>query len=428
MLTPTEHIKKRAEIAHRDKWHVERIYPTFESWEKAFSKVTDQPSSPHWPKLASFRNHLKEGPEMVQKVLDLTFSISRQLEKLYTYAHLRHDEDITENIHKRAYELATTLLHDFQQECAWIEPELLTLTPDTINKYLQSPLLAPYRFHLEKMVRMRPHKLAADQEKLMSMAQKPMEAIPKVFSALNNADIKLDRIKDQNGEEHELSHGLYQMYLRSHDRELRKNAFTELHGKYLGLENTLAELLSGKVQSHVFNARARHYTSSLEAALFSKKIPLSVYHSLIKAVREALPSLHRYVGIRKKILQVDELHLYDLYVPLLRDIEIKMDYEETQEVVIESTAPLGKEYQSALREGLQKKRWVDRFENKNKRSGAYSSGCYDTDPYILMNYRGILRDTFVLAHEAGHRMHTYLSKQTQPYQYANYPIFVAEVA
>ncbi|MFZ0564729.1 MAG: oligoendopeptidase F [Chlamydiales bacterium] len=421
-------MKKREEISSTDKWNVEALYPTLEEWKKALSQITDQPSTPHWPKLVLLQGRLKEGPEVVKEVLELSFSISRELKKLYTYAHLRHDEEITDNLHKQVFEQITSLIYDFQEECAWIEPELLELETSTIETYLQSPLLSPYRFHIEKIVRMRPHTLTADKEKLITMATKPLQTIPKTFSALNNADIKLGHVKDQTGKEQELSHGLYALYLRSQDRVLRKNAFKGMHEKYQDLENTMAELLFGKVQDHVFNATARQYPSALEAALFPKKIPTSVYYSLIKAVREGLPLLHRYVNIRKERLNLDEIHLYDLYAPLVPHADIKMDYDRAQKLVIQSVAPLGTDYQSALEEGLIEKRWVDRFENKNKRSGAYSSGCFDSFPYILMNYRGILRDVFTLAHEAGHSMHSYLSNQTQPYHYADYPIFVAEVA
>jgi oligoendopeptidase F len=423
-----EQVKARGEIPSEDQWNVSALFPTFQEWEKELAAVCEKPTFPHWPQLQALRHHLKETVENLKSVLELSFSLSRKLEKLYTYAHLRHDEEITHNKHKEAFQRISSLLYDFQQEFAWIEPEILELPADLIEKYLNSPLLAPYRFHIEKIVRMRPHTLTADKEELLAMAGKALQTPPKVFSALNNADIKLGKIKDQTGKEHELSHGLFQLYLRNPDRTLRENAFKGMHGKYLDLENSLAELLYGEVQSHLFAARARSFPSSLEAALFPKKIPQSVYRSLIQAVREGLPSLHRYVKLRKKILGLPELHLYDMYVPLVPKVEITFDYLEAEEVVIESVAPLGKEYQAQLNKGLKSERWVDRFENKNKRSGAYSSGCFDSFPYILMNFRGILRDTFTLAHEAGHSMHSYLSNQSQPFQYSHYPIFVAEVA
>lgn len=428
MSLASEQIKERSETPLEDQWNLSPLFSSFKEWEKELAEICESSTSPHWPKLQKFRHRLKEGPEILKQVLDLSLSLSQKLEKLYTYAHLRHDEEITHDAHKNAYQRIFSLLHDLQKESAWIEPEILELPSEVVDKYLNSPALSEYRFHIEKIVRMRPHTLSADKEELLAMAGKAMQSPPKVFSALNNADIKLGNITDQTGKERPLTHGLYHLYLRSPDRFLRENAFKTLHEKYLDLENTMAELLYGEIQSHVFSAQARHFPSSLEAALFPKKIPQSVYRSLIDAVRAGLPCLHRYVKIRKKILHLSEIHLFDMYVPLVPKVDIMLSYKEAEEAVIESVAPLGKEYQNTLRKGLKEQAWVDRFENKNKRSGAYSSGCYDSFPYILMNYRGILRDVFTLAHEAGHSMHSYLSNQMQPYQYSRYPIFVAEVA
>ncbi len=421
-------VKTRAEVLPDDQWNVAELYPSLDQWEKEFAAVCEKPTKPHWPKLQSYRGRLKEGPKIVKEALDLSFEIARRLEKLYTYAHLRHDEEITLDASKKAFLQISSLMYDFQQESSWIEPEILELPEAKISELLASPLLATYRFHIEKLVRMRPHTLSADKEELLAMAGKPMQTPPKAFSALNNADIKLGKVKDGQGQELDLSHGLYQMYIRSPDRTLRANAFIAMQEKYLGLENTMAELLYGEIQSHIFGSRARTFSSSLDAALFPKKIPLEVYHSLIKTVRSGLKSLHRYVSLRKKLLKLDEAHLYDMYLPLIPQVEIRMDYKEAEELVIESTAPLGKDYQNAVKKGLKTDRWVDRYENQNKRSGGYSSGCFDSFPYILLNYRGILRDVFTLAHEVGHSMHSYLSHKTQSYQYSHYPIFVAEVA
>jgi len=421
-------LKERAETALEDQWNVSALYPSFQEWEKELSTLCEKPTSPHWPQLQTYRGKLKDSAAILKDVLDLSFNLSRKLEKLYIYAHLRHDEEITADAPKGAFQCISSLLYDFQQETSWIEPEILELSDAKIETYLNSPNLADYRFHIERIVRMRPHTLSADKEELLAMAGKAMQTPPKVFSALNNADIKLGKIKDQTGQEHDLSHGLYQIYLRSPDRTLRENAFKTMQGKFFDFENTITELLYGEIQSHVFNARTRAFPSSLDAALFPKKIPLSVYRSLIEAIRGGLPILHRYVKIRKKILNLPEVHLYDMYVPLVPKVEIRFEYNQAEDAVIESVALLGKEYQETLRKGLKEQKWVDRFENKNKRSGAYSSGCFDSFPYILMNFRGILRDTFTLAHEAGHSMHSFLSNQAQPYQYSRYPIFVAEVA
>lgn len=424
----SEQIKKRAEIPPQDRWNVEAFFADKKAWEEAFTKITLKETAPRWPQFAAFQNRLHEGAEVLKEALETLFKLERELERLYTYTHLRHDEEITNDALKSRYQKMSALLHDFHHEIAWFEPEILSLPRDIIERYLQSPMLAPYRFHLDKILRMRPYTLSADKEELIALAEKPFQSSSKAFSALNNADIKFGKVVDEKGEEQELSHGLYQLYLRSPDRTLRKNAFQRMLSRYADLENTLAELIYGEIQSHIFHAKARGYPSALEAALFPKKITESVYRSLIETVRAKLPVLHRYLALRKKILKLPTLHLYDLYVPLVPKVEMQFDYAEAENMVIDSVLPLGKEYQALLKRGLTEERWVDRYENQNKRSGAYSSGCFDSYPYILLNFRGTLRDTMTLAHEAGHSMHSLLSWMSQPYAYSHYPIFVAEVA
>lgn len=421
-------VAERTQIAEENQWNVISVYPSLKEWEDEFSQVMKEKTSPHWPEIIAFKGRLAESSETLKQALVTITDLSRKLSKLYTYAHLRHDEDITNDSHKSAYNKILAVLHDFAQECSWFEPELLIIDQNTLNSLISSPILNSYKFHIEKCVRIKQHMLPPEGEELLARAAKAMESPHKAFSAINDADFKFGIIKDKDGKELELTHGSYGLFLREHDRTLRENAFKTLQGKYLSYENTLTELLNGQIQSHVFNAQARRYGSSLEAALFPKNIDPSVYHSLIKAVNDNLHHLHRYVNLRKRILGVDTLHLYDMHVPLISAINIRMPYKEAEEVVIESTAPLGTEYQNLLRKGLKDQRWVDRFENKNKRSGAYSSGSYDTMPFILMNYRELLRDVFTLAHEAGHSMHSLFSHTHQPYQYGDYPIFLAEVA
>ncbi len=420
--------KERSEVVQEDRWNVEALYPNFDAWQKAYDKISREGKQPHWPEIAAFRGKLQDGPDTLKSALELVFSLDRELSKIYTYAHLRHDEELTNDQSKVAYNRVLGLLHEFQQEVSWFEPELLALSDATIQNYLSSPVLADYRFHLEKIVRIKAHTLSSEKEELLALAGKALQTSHKAFSAINDADFKFGMVLDGHGSEHEMTHGTYGLFNRSQDRVLRKNAFKKMHGKFAKYENTLAELLNGQVQAHLLNARARKYPSCLEAALFPKNVDVAVYHALIQAVHENMGALHNYVELRKKILGLDSLHLYDLYVPLTADVDIKMSYPEAFDAVIESSAPLGAEYQNLLRHGLKSDRWVDRYENKNKRSGAYSSGCYDSMPYILMNYKGLLRDVFTLAHEAGHSMHSLLSHKTQPYHYGDYPIFLAEVA
>jgi oligoendopeptidase F len=421
-------MKDRKDVLPADRWNVEALYPAINDWEQEYNAIAKESTKPKFPLVVQYKGRLHESDKTLLQAIEEIIKTERKLDKLATYAHLRHDEDLTIDSYKNANMRSSSLSNDFREETSWFEPEILALPEEKIKEYMSSSLLAPYRFLLEKIVRLRPHTLTEDKESLLAMSGKALQAPPRAFSALNNADLKFGKVKDSNGVEHDLTHGLYQLYLRSPDRVLRENAFKEMHGKFEGFENTIAELINGEIEGHFFNARARNFNTCLEAALFPHNIPTSVYTSLIESVRKGLPSLHRYVALRKKVMKVDELHLWDMYVPMVQAVDIKMEYEEAEEIVIEGVDQLGSEYQKKLAKGLKNDRWVDRYENKNKRSGAYSSGCYDSFPYILMNYRGVLRDVFTLAHEAGHSMHSQLSRETQPYHLSHYPIFLAEVA
>lgn len=418
----------REQVTQSDCWNVEEMYTSFSDWEADFQKHFPEREPPRWPELQQYQGRLGEGPATVKECLEFLFDTSRIIEKLYTYAHLRHDEDITNDTHKTAYQRMLAIYHQFAQESSWFEPELLALPQETMDSILSSPEMEPYRFHLEKVVRIKEHTLSPENEMLLALSGKALQTAHKAFSAINDADFVFGSVKDKDGNDKEITHANYGLYIREHDRTLRENAFTHYHGKYFSYENTLAELLSGQTEAHVFNAKARRYGSSLDAALFPKNIDTKVYHSLIKAVNDNLGKLHKYFELRKKVMGVDSLHLYDMYVPLTSEVEIEMDFDTAIDAVTESVSPLGGEYQDALRAGLTTNRWCDRYENRNKRSGAYSSGCYDSMPYILMNFKDKLRDVFTLAHEAGHSMHSLLSHQNQPYQYGDYPIFLAEVA
>ena len=418
----------REQVTQTNCWNVEEMYDNFTDWQDDFKKNFPDREPPRWPEFQQFQGKLTEDPLVVKECLEFLFKTQRIIEKLYTYAHLRHDEDITDDKHKTAYQKMLAIYHQFAQESSWFEPELLALPERTLETIINSDEIAPYRFHLEKIVRTKDHTLSSENEMLLALSGKALQTAHKAFSAINDADFIFSSVKDNEGNEKEITHANYGLYIREHDRILRENAFKKYHNKYLSYENTLAELLAGQTEAHVFNARARRYQSSLEAALFPKNIDTQVYHSLIKAVNDNLGKLHKYFNLRKKIMGVESLHLYDMYVPLTSEVEMEMDFDTAIEAVTESVSPLGDDYQNALRTGLTNQRWCDRYENKNKRSGAYSSGCYDSMPYILMNFKDKLRDVFTLAHEAGHSMHSLLSHRTQPYQYGDYPIFLAEVA
>lgn len=420
--------RTRTDVLIEDQWDLDSLYPSLKDWERDFNAFINLQQKPHWPQIGAYRGTLKQGPQKVKEALQTILELERKLVKLYTYVHLRHDEDIAQSTFKAAYEQAVAAIHYFSQETAWLQPELLTLSEEVLETYLDSPVLKDYRFYLEKMIRLKSHTLSPENETLMALAGQALQTSHKAFSAINDADFKFGSVLDQAGVERPITHGTYSLYIRDQDRTLRERAFKQYHQQFLKYENTLCELLTGQVQNHVFNARARRYPSSLDAALFPKNIDTSVYHALIQAVNEKLNVLHRYMRLRKKVLGVSQLHLYDVYVPLTSEMDIRMPYQEAEDIVIECVAPLGTDYQNALKQGFKQQRWVDRYENQNKRSGAYSSGCFDSQPYILMNYKDILRDVFTLAHEAGHSMHSLYSHRNQPYHYSDYPIFLAEVA
>lgn len=428
MAEIAEITKERAEILPEDKWNVEALYPNLEAWKIEVDHICRPEKKPHWPELVAYKNRLGEGADVLKEFLTLSFALDQKLSRLYTYAHMRHDEDLAHEEHKKAHILITTLCHDLGKELAWAEPEILALPEEIIQSYLREPLLEEYHFYLERILRMKPHTLSADKEELIAMAGKAFHAPLAAFSAFNNADLKFPPITDSKGKELEVTHAKYLSYLRSRDRQVRKNAFQSLHGSFEKFENTVCELFNGQIQNHVFTMRARNYSSCLEAALFPNQIDTEVYTNLIQTVRKHLPVLHKYMKLRKRALGVEELHLYDVYVPMVEEIEMKFAYERAEKYVIESVDPLGEEYQGILQQGLKKDRWVDRYENLRKRSGAYSCGSYDTMPYILMNFQGGFHDLMTLAHEAGHSMHSYYSHQNQPYPYSHYPIFLAEVA
>jgi oligoendopeptidase F len=413
-------MESRNSVAGIDCWDVEALYADLQKWEADFLKID-------WKPLLSYRGRLNEGAPLVREFYDNFYTVERLLVKLYVYAHLRRDEDLTNDLHKETFGRIEGRHHLFVEAFSWVEPELLALPSHQLQQYTKEPVLEPYRFILERILRLQPHTLPAREEELVAMASTALGAVGRAFSVFENADLRFGTIEGGKGESHDLTMANYSLMLRSYDPLLRRNAFERMHGRFEEFENTCCELLQGKLQGEWFQARSHHFKSCLEAALYPRAIDTKVYHTLIETVRGEIDALHRYVGVKKRLLGLKEMHLWDAYVPVI-EWERSYSYEEAEEAVIESVAPLGEEYQEALRRGLTVERWVDRFESRGKRSGAYSSGCYDSHPYILMNYVGSLNCVSTLAHEAGHSMHSYLAREAQPYQYSDYPIFVAEVA
>lgn len=411
--------KKREEVDSIDKWNVEDIYVSREEWEKDFQELKSLAEG-GFKAIVDFQGKI-ESVASLKELLKNYYALAQRLDKLYTYAHLKADEDLGNPSSKEANDLAMLLYHQFASATSWIDPQILALSDEFLRKAIEE--LPEHRVFLEQLLRLKPHTLSEGEEKLLALAGKSLHGAASTFTLLNNVDLKFKEAKGQ-----EVTLGRYNLYMRSPDRELRREAYESLFGRFGEFENTFTELLSSHVQTHLLSMRARGYKSCLEAALYPNQIDTQVYRSLIEAVHSKIGALHDYVAMRRDLLGYDKLYLYDFYVPIMENADIKFSFDEAVEEIVESLAPLGPEYQKKLREGLVTDRWVDRYENEGKRSGAYSSGCYGTHPYILMNYHNLLDDAMTLTHEAGHSMHTYHSHKHQPYQTSHYTIFVAEVA
>jgi len=421
-------VKKRSSISELDKWDIKRMFSSIQEWQNAFGEIKQENKKEQFSDLLSYKGKLKDSAEMLSACLEKYFDTIRSIEKLYTYAHLFLDEDLSNDSAKQIFAKVSNLYSEFQTSTSWIEPEILQIDETLLDKYMKEGVCKDFVFYIEKLLKLKPHTLPEAQEKILARSNQSLDVCHLVFSSFNNADIKFGNIKDSNKKSYPLSHASYLVYVKSQDRVLRKNAFEGIHQKYLDYENTLGELLYGEVKNDHFVSESRNYKSSLEAALFPNNIDTKVYFNLIEAVRKNIISLHKFTTLKKKKLNLDKVHLYDLYPSIAKDVDMKISYKEAKDLVIESVAPLGEEYQEMLKTGLFKDRWVDVYETENKKSGAYSSGCYDSPPYVLLNFEGTLNDLLTLAHECGHSMHTLLSNQSQKYYYSRYPIFLAEIA
>ncbi|MFZ4098735.1 MAG: oligoendopeptidase F [Chlamydiia bacterium] len=407
-------------------WDLTALCPSAGDWEMEMKRLDEQRLA-SWSRVNLFRGRLTD-VTTICAALGEYFSIQRVLGKLCTYAMLRHDEDLSHTLHGGMRERSHIMEMSLRESTSWLEPELVALEEGLWQELLKASEAAPYRQWLRQLHHTKAHVLPPGEERLMAMAGMALAAPKKAFTALNNVDLQFGEVLDGEGQKRQLTHGLYQVYMKSQDRVLRENAFTGLFEQYGQHLHTITELLNGEMQSQLFQARGHRYRTCLEAALMPLDIPESVYTDLLEVVHEYSHVLHRYVELRRRILGLTELHSYDLHVPLVQEVQLDIPYEQACQWVIESVAPLGEEYQAAVRHGLMEGRWVDVHEAKGKRSGAYSSGCYDSPPYVLMNYRGTLTDVFTLAHEIGHSMHSFLSNRNNSYAEAPYTLFAAEVA
>lgn len=415
-------VRKRSEIPEQYRWRLEDIFATNDDWEKEFAAVKEA-----IPQIGAFAGKLGESPATLARCLDLMFDTVERFERVIVYAFTRRDEDTTNPTYQELYDRAQRLAVELTTATSFVEPEILQLSQEQLDEYLSSQELSLYRHYLDNIVRNKPHTLSPQEEAILAAAGEMAQAPNNVFGMFNNADLKFPFIKDENGQEVEVTHGRYIRLMESKDRRVRRDAFKAMHDTYYKWRNTVAAMYSASVRNDVFYARMRKHESALHAALHADNVPVQVYTNLIDTVHSRLDLLHRYVRLRKKLLGVDELHMYDLYVPLVAEVDWEIPYEEAAETMLASMEPLGEEYVTIVRHGLEN-RWVDVLENEGKRSGAYSTSAYGVHPYILMNYENNLNNMFTLAHEFGHAIHSYLADRAQPYVYSQYTIFVAEVA
>lgn len=419
-----EELQLRSEIDAAYKWKLEDIFTNddvcTEAMAQADSLITEL-------KKYEGRLHIKSG-RILYEYLEKQSEASRQTERLYVYTRMRRDEDNANAVYQNMFAQAASLYYKLVSTVSFFEPEVLAMEDGKLQFFMEkTPELKEYEFILSQMLKLKEHILSANEEKLLALASEALQTGHNAFTMLNNADLRFPAIKDELGKKIELTHGRYSGFLESKDRRVRKDAFTALYKTYGSFKNTIAQLYCGNVKADNFSAKVRKYKSALEAELSTDDISVKVYNNLISTMHANLDTLTRYLQLRKKVLGVKRLRMYDLYVPIVEMPKVKYTFEEAKEIVIKAVEPMGQQYVDDMKKAFTDG-WIDVYENRGKTSGAYSWGCYDSHPYVLLNWQGEINDVFTLAHELGHAMHSFYSNSNQPYQYASYKIFVAEVA
>ena len=416
-------LPKRSEVQAGDTWDLASLFANDAEWEQALAAWEKR-----IPEFDAFAGTLGSSAERLAECLAFDLEIDRAADRLGTYAHLRASEDTAAAAAQRMMGLFQHAATRAGERASFIQPEIMAIPAEVLSGWLELPVLEPYRLMLDRVVRNRPHVLTEPEEKLLAMQGTFAGTAGKVFRQLTDADMKFGSIVDGKGTEMELSNATFTTLLHDSSPAVRRQAFLQFYGQYEAHANTLAATLSGSNERDAYAAKVRRHPSAVEAALFADNVPLTVYDQLIAAVREHLPTVHRYYDLRRRLLGLDEIHHYDCYVPLVPELEQRHSWDEAVAVIAAALSPLGSDYCNQLEAGL-RGRWCDRYPNAGKQSGAFSSGTYDSDPYILMNFQDeVIEHVFTLAHEAGHSMHTRLSAEAQPFQYSGYTIFVAEVA
>jgi oligoendopeptidase F len=417
-------IPTRSEIPDSDKWDLTQLFADASKWQEDFAWLQRM-----YPNLEQWKGRVGESAQALAGVLEFEKALELKMERVHHYASLQLAEDSTNNEYLARMGQVQNLFTKIGEAAAFVVPEILSIDDKKFAEFLADPVLEEWRIKLHKIQRMKPHVLSIAEERLLALGSVALSGYDDTFSQLTDVDMKFGVLIDENGRERPLTQSSFSSFLVKRDPELRKRAFHQFYTEFRDHEYTLAASLAYSVKADVFRARARHYSSALEAALFPDDVPVSVYDGLIQTVRANLKPLFRYFDLRRRALGLRELHFYDTYVPLVREIETRFTFDQAAETVLSALAPLGKDYVDVLAEGLRSRRWCDRYENKGKRSGAFSSGSYSALPYILMNYKeDVFADIYTLAHEAGHSMHSWFSQNSQLFQDYEYPIFLAEVA
>lgn len=420
----TDTIKNRNEIPAEYKWDLEEMYASddlvLEDLNKGIALAEE---------LDAMKGHLADSADNLHKAVTLYLDGLRLIEKAITYAHMRHDEDNSNSVYTELNDKSMSFAAKFSALVSFFTPELLESEKSVIEGYIDSkPELEEFRFLLMEIMDKKEHTLSKEQEHILASLSEVLDAPDEIFSALNDIDLEFGQIEDENGKTVALTHGNFNKMLESDDREVRKNAYYTFYERYRDHNNTISTAYNYNVKKTAIVSRLRNYGSSLEAALSSDKIPVSVYDNLLEAVHKYLPAMHKYYKVRKRVLGIDDMRMYDVHKPLVNPAGLNFTFEEAVDLCIMALEPMGEEYTSILKKGLLEEKWADVYENKSKTSGAYSFGSYDSYPYMLLNFHGDLRDVFTIIHESGHSMHSYYTRRNQPYVYGSHSIFTAEVA
>lgn len=413
----------RSEVDPADTWDLSGLFASDDLWEEGLGQLEERIGG-----YEAFRGKLGEDPAGLAECLAWDSDTQRLADRLGNYAFLKTAEDQTNSTYQRLLGKLQNVATRAGEAASFIRPEIMAISDELMQTWLEAPELQRYRLLLVRLVRYKPYTLGDREEQLLAMQGEMADASGRIFRQLLDADLKFGVVEDESGQSVELTQSTFSKFLESADRSVRQTAFERFYEEFADHQNALAAALHGSIQKDVYYARVRGYDSCLQQALFADNVPQTVYDNLIATVRDHLPTLFRYYDLRRRKMDLDEIHHYDTYAPIVSEIRQDHTWNQAADVIVESLAPLGDEYCQVLRQGL-RGRWCDRYPNRNKQSGAFSSGCYDSDPFILMNYKpDVLRDVFTLAHEAGHSMHSHFSSVNQSFEYHQYTIFVAEVA